>query len=432
MSTPSNWKARGPMVVGLIALVVLVGGLGVWSVQARIAGAVIAPGLIQLESNRQIVQHPDGGVVGAILARDGDTVEAGQILIRFDGARLLSELAIVEGQLAEITARALRLRAERDGLDEIEVPDDLRAAMADSPRLADQINGEISFFEARQEARGQEAGQLREQIIQIDNRVTGTQAQLTALARQIELIGSELTDQQALLDRGLTQASRVTSLQREEARLMGEIGNLEAGVAELLGRKAELNISLLRQDTQRREEAISTLRELEFAGIELEERRGSLRETLSRLEVTAPVSGIVYESSVFALQSVVQPAQPILYIIPQDQPLVIGARVDAIHIDQVFPGQSASLRFTALDMRRTPEVEGRVLRVSADVIVDEVTRASYYAVDLLPVDATLPALGDQVLLPGMPVEAFIQTGERAPLTYLTKPLTDYFTRAFRE
>ena len=425
------WRAWIPLSIGFGALVVLVGVLGVWSVTARIAGAVIASGMIQVESNRQVVQHPQGGVVGEILAKDGDTVMAGDVVMRLDDSLLQSELAIVQGQLFEIKARQARLVAERDGLDKIELPEDLVEAQADSPEIAKMIKGQRSLFFARAETLTREADQISEQIAQANNQIEGTEAQLAAFQTQQELILSELEDAQSLLEKGLAQASRVSSLQREQARLLGEIGSLKATLAQVRGQIAALEIQVLKLTTTRREEANTTLSDLQYREIELAERRLSLRETLSRMEIRSPVSGVVYDSQIFALQAVLSPAAPIMYVIPQDQPLVVAARIESINIDQVHVGQEASLRFVAFEQRTTPEIFGQVSRISADVFKDEVTGQSFYRAELLPNEEELDKLGGQKLLPGMPVEAFIRTAERSPLSYLAKPLTDYFNKAFR-
>jgi len=425
------WRAWIPLSIGFGALVVLVGVLGVWSVTARIAGAVIASGMIQVESNRQVVQHPQGGVVGEILAKDGDTIMAGDVVMRLDDSLLQSELAIVQGQLFEIKARQARLVAERDGLDKIELPEDLVEAQADSPEIAKMIKGQRSLFFARAETLTREADQISEQIAQANNQIEGTEAQLAAFQTQQELILSELEDAQSLLEKGLAQASRVSSLQREQARLLGEIGSLKATLAQVRGQIAALEIQILKLTTTRREEANTTLSDLQYREIELAERRLSLRETLSRMEIRSPVSGVVYDSQIFALQAVLSPAAPIMYVIPQDQPLVVAARIESINIDQVHVGQEASLRFVAFEQRTTPEIFGQVSRISADVFKDEVTGQSFYRAELLPNEEELDKLGGQKLLPGMPVEAFIRTAERSPLSYLAKPLTDYFNKAFR-
>lgn len=427
-----QWKATGPLLVGGLALVALVGFLGVWSVQSRIAGAVIASGMIQVETNRQILQHPQGGVVGELFVKDGDSVSAGDVVLRFDDKQLRSELAIIEGQLFELLARKSRLQAERDGLNTLPPPDALLAEAATNPDVQALIDGQQRLFEARADSLEQSAELIAEQIAQAENQIEGTNAQLQALATQSELIESELTDTQSLFEKGLTPASRVSALQREQARLLGEIGSLTANAAQLRGQIAALNIERIALTTRLREEAISTLRDLQFQEVELVQRRLSTIETLSRTELRAPVAGVVYDSRVFALQSVVSPAEPIMYIIPQDQPMVVSARIDPIHIDQVYVGQQASLRFAAFDQRLTPEVFGRVTKLSADVFTDQATGISYYQVELIPSEGEMQKLGDQTLLPGMPVEAFIKTAERSPLNYLVKPLADYFTRAFRE
>ena len=428
----ARWGAVLPMVTGLTALVLLVGGLGAWSVQARIAGAVVTSGMIQVESNRQVVQHPEGGVVGAIYVREGDSVTAGDVLVRLDGSRQQAEFDIVEGQLRELAARKARLSAERDGDDEIRFDPNLLALAAADPQMAENVAGEDTLFIARREAMAQEARLLDEQNIQIDNRVSGIEAQLSALREQFALMDREVENQESLLSRQLTQAGRVSELQRERAGLRGQIGRLEAEIAELRGHAARNEISRLQLETRRREEAVTQLRDLQFREVELLQRRYILQETLSRLDIRAPVSGIVYDSQIFALQSVIRPADPLMYIVPQDQPLVVQARVEALAIDQVYRGQEAALQFSAFDLRQTPEVIGIVTRISADVITEERTGINYYAIEVLPLEEELAKLQDAALLPGMPVEVFLQTGERSPLAYLTQPLTSYFNRAFRE
>ncbi|HEC71211.1 MAG TPA: HlyD family type I secretion periplasmic adaptor subunit [Roseobacter sp.] len=420
-----------PLAIGFAALVILVGVFGFWSINARIAGAVIASGVIQLENNRQVVQHPQGGVVGEILAKDGDTVTAGNVVMRLDDTLLRSELAIVEGQLLEIGARKARLEAERDGMESMQVSDDLIVAALQSDEAQNMIDGQQRLFEARLESLLRESDQIAEQIAQGQNQVDGTTAQLAAFKTQESLVQKELQDSQTLLEKGLTQATRVSVLQREQARLLGEVGSLTATIAQLRGQIAALDIQQLKLTTARREEANTILSDLQYREIELTERRLSLHETLSRMEIRSPVSGVIYGSKIFALQAVVSPADPIMYVIPQDQPLVISARINAIDIDQVYVGQDAALRFSAFEQRHTPEIAGQVARISADVFTDETTGQSFYQAELFPNDGELVKLGEQKLLPGMPVDTFIRTAERSPLSYLAKPLTDYFVKAFR-
>lgn len=430
--TRPKWRAGLPLTVGFVALALLVGGIGYWSVNTRIAGAVIASGMIVVESNRQVVQHLEGGTVGEIAARDGARVEAGDLLVRLDDTLLRSELSVVETQLIEIRARRARLEAERSEADDIVFDDDLLVLAAERGDAQEQIDGQRQLFDARKETMGRELEQVAERISQTENQIAGAEAQLVALRTQEEIIVDELSDQESLLARGLVQQQRVSQLRREAARLQGEIGGLTAEVAQLRGQIAGLEIEKLKLETTRREEAIVTLRDLQYREIELAEQRLSLRERLKRLDIRSPTSGVVYGSSVFTVGAVIQPAEPLMYVIPQDQPLLVRARVDSIHVDQIHVGQEASLRFTAFDQRQTPEVLGTVADVSADVFQDEVTGLNYYRVELLPFEEELAKLNQQVLLPGMPVEAFLKTAERTPLSYLTKPMTDYFGRAMRE
>ncbi|MBM7066015.1 HlyD family type I secretion periplasmic adaptor subunit [Actibacterium sp. 188UL27-1] len=420
------------MVVGFIALFLLVGGFGTWSVVANISGAIIAGGQIEVEQNRQVVQHPDGGVVEEVLIQEGDVVMAGDPLIRLEDQLIRSELAIVEGQLFELMARSGRLKAERDGIETIVFEDELHELNQLRDDIQGLMDGQTRLFEARLESAEKEADQLARRAEQIQSQIVGIDAQREALTTQQELIAQELSDQQTLLEGGLTQASRVSSLQREEARLLGTIGELLASRAEAEGRATEIEIEILKLGTGRREEAITRLRDLEYSQVELLERRQSLKERLVRLEITAPVSGIVYSLSITTPRSVIKAAEPVLYLIPQDRPLVIAARVEPIHVDQIFVGQDVVLRFSAFDANDTPELDGTVMKVSADAFLDDRTQISYYRAEIHLQPGEIDKLEGQSIIPGMPVESFIRTDDRTPMAYLIKPFTDYFNKAFRE
>lgn len=431
--TPSRkFPASRQLMIGAIALVILVGGFGSWSVMANIAGAIIAPGQIEVDQNRQVVQHPDGGVVQRIAVDEGDTVAAGDLLIQLDPTLLQTELAIVEGQVYELMARRALLLAERDGLDEIVFDAELLEASADNPDIADVVAGQQRLFQARNTSIETETNQLQRRREQIGNQIEGIDAQQDALTQQLDLIAQELADQQSLLDRGLAQASRVLSLQREQARLLGTVGELTASKAEFGGRQTEIDIEILKLNTSRREEAIARLRDVQVQVQELQQQRRALRERLSRLDIRAPVGGVIYDLSIFAERAVIRAAEPVLYIVPQDRPLIITSRVAPINVDEVYVGQEVNLRFSAFDQRRTPELKGEVVSISPDAFVDENTGASFYRVETAPQDGEIEKLTGLELIPGMPVEAFIRTADRTPIEYFMKPLTDYFTRAFRE
>ncbi|MDF0599345.1 HlyD family type I secretion periplasmic adaptor subunit [Psychromarinibacter sp. C21-152] len=424
---------RRYLVIGAVALATLVLGFGGWAVFSQIAGAVVASGRVEVDQNRQVVQHPDGGVVEEIAVEEGEYVEAGEILVRLDPTLLRSELAIVESQLFELMARRGRLEAERDDAEEITFDPELLAAAADRPEVQDLIDGQQSLFEARKETLAREIEQLEKRKLQIETQVEGIVAQQSALERQHALVSAELEKQEGLLSGGLAQGSTVLSLQREESRLTGTMGELTAQRGLAQERITEIDIEILKLATTRRETANSELTDLKYRELELAEQRQSLLERLARLDIRAPVSGVVYGKTVFTPRSVIRPADPVLYLIPQDRPLVIMVRVSPTDIDEVFAGQEVVLRFSAFDSRNTPELTGTVVKISADAFTDEQAGLSYYRAELELPEAELDRIPEGLtLIPGMPVEAFIRTADRTPLAYLVKPLTDYFSRAFRE
>lgn len=429
---PALLSARRPLLLGAAALVLLLGGLGLWSALTPISGAIVASGLVEVDRNRQVVQHPDGGVVAEILVKDGDMVEAGAPLVRLDGTLLRSELTIVEGQFFEILARRGRLEAERDDQDTIRFPRELTDLALSRPDMAELVDGQQRLFAARAETLANELNQLARRRDQIGNQIEGIAAQRKALSRQIDLIATELADQQSLLDKGLAQASRVLALQREKARLEGQAGELDASRAETAGRMTEIDIEIVKLGSQRREEAVTQLRDLGYRELELAERRRALSEQIARLEIRAPVAGIVLAMQVTTPRAVIRPADPVLFLIPQDRPLVIAARISPIHIDEVHIGQPVTLRFAAFDSRTTPEIEGHITTLSADALTEEATGATYYRAEVEIAPGQVAALDDRRLVPGMPVEVFVRTDARTPLAYLVKPLADYFRRAFRE
>lgn len=428
-----TWSARQPLTLGIVVLLILVGGFGSWAVFTHIAGAVVATGRIEVDQNRQVVQHIDGGTVEEIFVRDGAIVEKGDVLLRLDGSTMRSELAITEGQLYEIKARRARLQAERDGDESVPFDEDIMIISEANPAIAEVMEGQRNLFFARRESLDRETEQLTKRHGQIESQIEGIDAQIVALDIQLEFMREELTDQQTLLDSGLAQKSRILALRREEARLSGTLGELQASLAENQGRMTEIDIQIIGLVNQQREEAITQLRDTLSREFELVEQRRALKERIGRLEIKAPLAGVVYDMRVFAEQSVIRSADPVLYIIPQDRPLIISTRIQPTNIDQVYPGQEVSLRFSALDARTTPQLIGSVMRLSADAFTDEQSGASYYTAELVLKEGEIERLPDDVtLLPGMPVEAFIKTDDRTPLAYLVKPLADYFIKAFRE
>jgi HlyD family secretion protein len=427
-----SWSARAPLALGFIAIEVLVGGFGAWAALSNIAGAVVASGQIEVDRNRQAVQHPQGGVVLTLDVIEGQRVAEGEILMRLDPSTIRSNLTVIRAQLNEWRARQARLEAERGLATRIAFPADLLETAATDPDLADVLEGQRNLFAARAETLAQEVDQLGRRADQIRAQIDGFTAQDQALRDQRSLVLAELENVQNLVERGLAEASRALSLQREAARLLGSIGEIEAASAEAAGRITEIELQVLQQQTARREEAIAELREVRVQQAELIERERVLERQLEDSEIRAPVAGVVYGLAVFGARSVVQAAEPVLYLVPQDRPLVISTRIAPTDVDEVFVGQAVTLRFPAFDMRSTPELFGQVRQVSADAFVDSASVASFYEAEIVLNEGETSRLGGETLLPGMPVEAFIRTEDRTPLAYLLRPLADYFNRAFRE
>jgi len=447
----SRWSsARGALLLGFGALVVLIGGLVGWSVFASIRGAVVATGWVETEGHNLVVEHIDGGTVQELRVRDGDRVAAGDLLLRFDDALLRSEEAILQARHAELVARRNRLEAEFRNEDAIAWDPELSELAAADPAIRQILAGQERLFGARNDARTGEVERLRERIGQAHDEIAGLDARSASLVKQGELIAQELAAKRRLVDQGAMQKSVLLELERAVSNLEGQQGANDAAIARAGGRIAEYEIVILQIDIRRIEEAEEQAREAQAQENEVREQLASVRERLGRLEVRAPGAGEVFDLTVFAPREVVRPGEPILHIVPDGADRVVTAQLDPIHVDQVYPGQAATLRFSAFPARTTPEYEGSVVRISADVVRDAETGRSWYLVEIAvlgPVEHEAGAAAgtfslaapaprrparDLILTPGMPVEIHIQTGERSPISYLAKPLTDYFLRSLRE
>ena len=427
-----DWSFRPFVLLGYATLAILVSGLGGWGVYARIAGAVIAAGTVEVEGNRQVVQHPTGGVVTEIFARDGDVVQKGDVILRLEGDTQRAEFQTVEGQYFELVARQNRLEALRDDKDSITFDEELVARSADELNLQELLTAQQGQFDASRDTLHKEQSQLDERSAQIEKQIEGLDFQLTATREQVDLTAQELAAQEKLMSQGLTQLTRVLSLRRDLAQLRGTQGAAQASVAENRAKITEIDLEKLKIENKQRDDAIAELREIEFREIELRSRRMALGDEISRLDIRAPVTGIVYGSTADTLRGVVRAAEPILSIVPQDVDLIVRTQIDAAKIDQVHVGQTATMHFSAFDARTTPVVAGKVSKVSADIFTDERTGHAYYRADVALDDTILDELEGRRLVPGMPVEAFISTEDRSALSYFVKPMADYITRAFRE
>ena len=429
----SRYPTGQPIVTGLIALAVLLGGFATWAAFTKVSGAVVVSGRIEVEQNRQVVQHPDGGPISDILVAEGMPVAAGQILIRIDGAALSSELALLEAELFDVMARLGRNEAELDGLAEPVFDPLLLSAAHRDPSIASLVEGQKQWLAARREAAQLQADQLELRVQQITRQIEGLNAQREAVEIQQGLISQELANQKILLDRGLAQAGRILDLQRELASLTGVIGAVDAQRAESESRIAQIRLELLQLRDGQREEAITRLRDLQPRELDMQEKRRALLERLNRLEVRAPVAGIIHGLQVHSKGAVLRPADPILSIVPQDQPLIVAAQIDPLHVGSIFPGQQVTLRFPALQNKDIPDLVGRVARISADAFADPSSGRFFYRATIVPDVSGAEGLPEgSLLIPGMPVDAFLRTGDRTVLQYLLKPLADGVKLALRE
>jgi HlyD family secretion protein len=422
---------RRHVVAGLSVVFVLVCGVGGWAATTEIAGALIAPGAIVVDSNVKKVQHPTGGVVGEVRVRDGDRVKTGDIVVRLDETVTRANLAIVTKGLDELSARKARLAAERDGADTISFPADLLNRQKE-PDTASAMMSERRLFELRRSARDGQRAQLRQRVAQLNEEIAGLNSQQVSKAREKLLIERELEGVRDLYQKNLVQISRLTALEREATRLEGERGQLIASIAQAKGKIAELELQILQIDQELSSEVAKEMRDIDAKIGEFVERKVTAEDQLKRIDIRSPQDGTVFQSNVHTVGGVITAGDAIMLIVPNADKLTVEARVNPQDIDQLQIGQKAMLRFTTFNQRTTPEIYGTVNRISADITTDQRTGMSYYTVRIGMSPEEIARLGEVKLVPGMPVETFVQTGERTVMSYLIKPLYDQFTRAFRE
>lgn len=421
---------RRATLFGVVTIGILFGTVGVWAVTAPLSGAVIAPGKIVVESNVRRVQHPSGGVVAEIRVKDGDRVKAGDVLVRLDETNAKASLALIEIELRRFQARKARLEAERDGLTQMEIPAELRSR-SDDAMVMQAVAGEIRMFLSRRSAADVQRSQLRERIAQSHEEIKGLAAQIEARRAQAVLIEQELTGVQKLYDQSLVALSRLTALQREASRLVGEQGSLVSDTARVRGRIAEVELQLIQIDEDLRREVSTELRDVDGKIADLSERRIAAVDQMARIDMKAPQDGVVHQQIVHTIGGVIGPAEQIMLIVPETEGLVVEARIEPTMIDRMRIGQEVVLRFPAFDSATTPDLHGQLSHVSADSTTDPQTGASYFTVRATLGREQISRLAGKNLVPGMPVEAFIQTGSRTALAYLIKPIEDQLTRSFR-
>jgi len=417
---------------GIGLSVFLVVGIGGWAALAHLSGAVIAPGTVVVDTNLKKVQHPTGGIVGELLVKDGVFVRNGDIIIRLDETVTRANLAVIVKSLDELEGRRARLEAERDERQAVIFPDILQLRRDNEIDIRKIIEGEQRLFTARKASRNGQKSQLRERIAQARLEIEGLEAQRTAKVEEIALIRSELVGVEGLYDKKLVPLSRVTALQREATRLDGERGQFIAAIAQARGKIAETELQIIQLDQDLLTEVLKELREIEGKQGEYVERRIAAEDQLKRIDIRAPQDGIVHQLAVHTVGGVITAGEVLMLVVPQSDALTVEAHVSPQDIDQVSVGQEAVVRLSAFSQRTTPELFGKVTRVSADLTKDPQTQLSWYTVRVELPESELQRLGKLKLVPGMPAEAHIQTGERTTLSYLIKPLADQFAKAFRE
>ncbi|AMN40735.1 HlyD family type I secretion periplasmic adaptor subunit [Rhodoplanes sp. Z2-YC6860] len=428
----TNRSIKRHVLAGLIIVLVLAGGVGGWAGTMTLSGALIAQGQVVVDSNVKKVQHPTGGVVGELRVRDGDRVKEGDILVRLDETVTRANLAIVTKGLDELYARRSRLESERDGASSIKFPDDLVAREPSEPAVAAILDGERKLFELRSSARNGQKAQLRQRIEQLNEEIRGLKAQRESKEKEIQLIGREKEGVYDLWKQKLVPLTKITQLEREEARLQGEAGQLVAQTAQAGGKISETELQIIQVDRDLSSEVAKETREIDGKIGEFVERKVAAEDQLKRTDIRAPQDGTVFQSNVHTVGGVVTAGDAIMMIVPDADSLTVEAKVNPQDIDQLREGQTALLRFSAFNQRTTPEIYGKVTRVSADTSSDQRTGQTYYTVRVaMPADE-VAKLGEVKIVPGMPVETFIQTGDRTMISYLTKPLHDQLMRMFRE
>jgi HlyD family secretion protein len=422
---------RRHVVVGCAIVLFLAVGLGGWAATAEIAGALIAQGSLVVDSNVKKVQHPSGGVVGEVRAHDGDHVKAGDILVRLDETVTRANLAIITKGLTELYTRKARLGAERDGAASVPVPKQL-ADKTNDPDVQEALASERKLFELRRKARLGQKDQLQQRIRQLEEQIGGLTAQQAAKAKELDIIAQELQGVRDLWSKNLVQINRLTSLEREEARLQGERGQLVATAAEAKGKIVETELQILQVDQEANSDVAKELRDTDSKIGEYVERKVTAEDQLRRTDLRAPQDGVVFQSTANTVGGVITAGDPVMLVVPEADTLMVEAKVEPKDIDQVQFGQQVLLRFSAFNMRTTPEISGTVVRVGADTSTDQRTGQSYYLVRIAMTPEEVARLGEVKLTPGMPVEAFIETGNRTVISYLVKPLQDQLKRTFRE
>jgi HlyD family secretion protein len=421
------------MMVGMVMAGAVTFGIGGWAATSQLSGAVIGQGVIVVESSVKKVQHATGGIVGELRVRDGDRVNAGDILIRLDETQKLANANIVTGSVDELLAREARLEAERDDADQIAFPKTLLDGAKDGNlEAARAVAAERKLLDLRREARSGQKAQLKERSAQLQDEIKGYVGQAEAKQKEAGLIKQELEGVTTLWQKKLIPITRLNALERDSARLEGERSQLTGITAQAKGKIAEIEMQIIQIDQDLRSEVGKDLIETRGKLSELAQRKIAAADELNRIDIRAPQSGRVHELSVHTVGGVISAGEQIMLIVPDADALAVEVKLAPRDIDQVHLGQTATMRFDAFNQKITPEIDGEIVMVSADLIQDQRTGVGYYQARVALKPDELAKLGSAKLAPGMPVDVFIKTPARTALSYLTKPLRDQAERAMKE
>lgn len=418
--------------VGLLLILILVGGVGGWAAVGEISGAVIAPGIIVVETKAKRVQHQEGGIIKEIRVQAGDLVKAGDLVVKLDDTVVQANLSMIMSELGELEAQEVRLIAERDGHAQMHYPSELMDRGKQEPAIAGSLSDQRALREARGSAIQGRKAQLNEQIAQLEDHIRGLAVQRSAKTESIQLINERLKALEPLLLKGLVLATEVTILKRDRAELVGDRGGLVSQIAQAHETISERRLHIIQIEDEFRSAVLEDLQVVRARIAQLHEEQIAALDKLRRVEIRAPRTGYIHQLNVHTVGGVVGAGETLMLIVPREDVLIVEAQLQPTDVDQVQAGQAAIIRLPAFNQRTTPELTAHVTTISADLTRDEVTGTNYYLAQLLIGERELTKLEDKKLVPGMPIEAFIQTGKRTILSYLVKPMTDHIAHAFKE
>ncbi|MBD8066995.1 HlyD family type I secretion periplasmic adaptor subunit [Devosia sp. PTR5] len=423
-------RRHGLLAIG--ATVAVFGALIGWAATTHISGAIVAPGTLVVQDNAKRVQHSEGGIVSNILVRNDEHVEAGQLLAILDQTAIAANLAIINSQLKQAFAREGRLAAQIEGKETIKLSD---AAVANfsAGEMDALLTLEQRALSVRRATRAGRIEQLNEQINQLQRQSEGLKTQQEALEDQLQILKSEIADFDTLYEDRLVALSRGTALDKEMANVKGQLGQVVSAIAQGQASASERALQIEQVKDEYLTDALAELQDVRQVIAEAGQRKIAEEDRLTRTEIRAPQSGTVHESVLHTVGGVAAAGETLMLVVPSDEPLVANVRVDPIDIDKVVAGQEVVLRLPGLNPRKTPELFASVDQIAPDASRDAATGAQFYSARItLPDDQVKRLPPGTELVPGMPVQSYVQLGDRTVLSYILQPLVDQLRLAMRE